>query len=227
MQEQRTHQMRALLRELREQALELPGVVVSLPTSWRGLQLWLTKAAQPAAGAEKTTQNLFQAVAEVEAAAVATCGFGAGDTESVTQALALFHDWGLVVDARAVASRAVGEGEGGGGGAVQRQEQQQQHSGGIIVIDPPALADVMQRVATAVPGNVVRARKGVLRHADLAQVWADYPSALHAPLLDLLHTFEVAFPLRNTRGDEQGVSVIVPMLGGMDDALQGRDLDGE
>ena len=44
--------MRALLRELREQALELPGVVVSLPTSCRRLQLWLTKAAQPAAGAE-------------------------------------------------------------------------------------------------------------------------------------------------------------------------------
>ena len=37
----------------------------------------------------------------------------------------------------------------------------------------------------------------------------------------------MAFPLRNTRGDELGASVIVPMLGGMDDALQGRDLDGE
>jgi hypothetical protein len=111
--------MRALLRELREQALELPGVVVSLPTSWRRLQLWLTKAAQPAAGAEKTTQNLFQTVAEVEAAAVATCGFGAGDTESVTQALALFHDWGLIVDARAVASRAAGEGGAAAAGSAR------------------------------------------------------------------------------------------------------------
>jgi hypothetical protein len=103
----------------------------------------------------------------------------------------------------------------------------QHHTGGIIVIDPPALADVTKRVATAVPGNLVHARKGVLRHADLAQVWADYPSALHGPLLDLLHTFEVAFPLRNTQGQPLGASVIVLVLGGMDDALQGRDLDGE
>jgi len=161
-QEQRTHQMRALLRELREQALELPGVVVSLPTSWRRLQLWLTKAAQPAAGAEKTTQNLFQTVAEVEAAAVATCGFGAGDTESVTQALALFHDWGLIVDARAVASRAAGEGGAAAAGAgvpPPPPPPRQHHTGGIIVIDPPALADVTKRVATAVPGNLVHARK--------------------------------------------------------------------
>jgi hypothetical protein len=43
--------------------------------------------------------------------------------------------------------------------------------------------------------------------------------APRAALLDLLHTFEVAFPVRNTRGDELGASVIVPMLGGMDDAL--------
>lgn len=106
----------------------------------------------------------------------------------------------------------------------QQQEQQQQYSGGIIVIDPPALADVMKRVATAVPGNV-RTRRGVLRWASL--VWTDYPATLHAPLLDLLHTFELAFPLRNTQGQPLGASVIVPMLGGMDDALQGRDLDGE
>ena len=86
----------------------------------------------------------------------------------------------------------------------------------------------MKCVATAVPGNILT-RKGILQHADLWRAWdtAGYPTALHAPLLDLLHTFEVAFPLRNTRGEALGASVIVPMLGSKEDALQGRDMDGE
>jgi hypothetical protein len=240
-QEQRSDQMRGLLRDLREQALGLPGVEVELPRRWRLLQLWLTAAAQPAAGQEKAVSNLFRTVAEVQTAAVAECGFGEGDTASVTQALALFHDWGYVVDARAArpAGAAAGHHGGSGGGSGEAGGStasmagrgmlplEQPVDGGIVVIDPPAVADVMKRVVTAAPGNLVRAQKGVLQHADLAHVWAEYPTALHAPLLDLLHTFEVAFPLRNTQGEPLGASVIVPMLGSMEEALQERNLDHE
>jgi hypothetical protein len=58
-------------------------------------------------------------------------------------------------------------------------------------------------------------------------VWTDYPQNLHAPLLDLLHTFEVAFPLRNTQGQPLGASVIVPMLGSRKDALGEGDPGNE
>ena len=67
-----------------------------------------------------------------------------------------------------------------------------------------------------------RMNKGLLWHCDLVQV-ADYPVALHAQLLDLLHTFEVAFPLRNTQGQPLGASVIIARPGSMGDALPERD----
>jgi GTPase SAR1 family protein len=243
-QEQRTDQMRALLRELEVLALGLPGVVVSLPGSWRQLQLWLVAAAQPADGAQKGICNLFRTVAEVQAAAVDECNFKAGDTASVTQALALFHDWGLIVDARA-ATKCGAEDQTSGSDGVGAcgsnsslppplpplPQPQARSESAIIVIDPPILADIMKCVVTAHNSNEgvnrIRARKGVLLHADLPHVWAAYPEVLHKPLLELLHTFEVAFPLHNTRGEPLGESVIVPMLGNREDALQGRSLDSE
>jgi hypothetical protein len=84
----------------------------------------------------------------------------------------------------------------------------------------------MKCVVTVKPGKD-STTNGLLWHRDLAQVWAGYPEALHAPLLDLLHMLEVAFPLRNTAGEPLGASVIVPRLGSMKGALQERDPNKE
>ena len=69
----------------------------------------------------------------------------------------------------------------------------------------------MARVVS-VRATDVAASPGELRAADLPVVWKDYPVAMHDTLLQLLHSFEVAYPARGPGGYGLGYSIVPAML---------------
>eukprot|EP01032_Pedospumella_encystans_P013306 gene13306-15328_t len=90
--------------------------------------------------------------------------------------------------------------------------------GGDIVLHPMRLADIMKRVVTYVAQPVAPSSDtqsnmvGILDHAHLNTIWAEYEPQLHAQFLALFHSCELAFPLFNSTGTACGKSLVPAML---------------
>eukprot|EP00968_Pinguiococcus_pyrenoidosus_P006934 scaffold462_cov195-Pinguiococcus_pyrenoidosus.AAC.4 len=102
------------------------------------------------------------------------CGkVGMSDAQQHMSALELFHTWGEVLRLR---------------GPYGLQED--------IVLQPAQLAGVLSKAITANSQCAANSRDGLLRHARLPSIWADFDARFHPGFLQLIHDLELGYPLR-------------------------------
>jgi hypothetical protein len=84
----------------------------------------------------------------------------------------------------------------------------------IVVLQPQWLGDMLACLVSVDPSRASAVRRGILDHRRLRAAWPApmYPSALLRPLLGLLHRFNVACELFDSKGSSLECSLVPAML---------------